>query len=80
MYAEAKKLHLIEELLKVENDTVLAELETVLAKSKTQLPHSKSFQDFAGSLTLEEVNELEQNIEESCEQLNEDDWKSLMTK
>jgi hypothetical protein len=75
MYAEAKKLHLIEELLKVDSDTILAELETVLTKSRTQLPHSKSFQDFTSMLTLEEVNELERNIEEGCEQINEDDWK-----
>lgn len=34
MYTEAKKLHLIEELLKVESDTILAELETVLTHFK----------------------------------------------
>ncbi len=75
MYAEAKKLHLIEELLKVDNDVTLAELETVLAKSHSQLPRSNSFKDFQVTLTLEEVNELERNIEEGCEQVNEDDWK-----
>ncbi len=32
MYSEAKKLHLIEELLKVDRDTVLVELENILAK------------------------------------------------
>jgi hypothetical protein len=75
MYAEAKKLHLIEQLLKVDSDTVLDELETVLTKSRAQLPRSKSFQNFTSTLTLEEVNELERNIEEGCEQINEDDWK-----
>ena len=75
MYAEAKKLHLIEELLKVDSDTILAELETVLAKSNSQLPRSNSFKDFQVTLTLEEVDELERNIEEGCEQINEDDWK-----
>ena len=75
MHPEAKKLHLIEELLKVDNDIILDELETVLAKSKTKLPRSKSFQDFVGILSVEEVNELERNIEEGCEQINEDDWK-----
>jgi|GEM_PF-6679708 len=69
MHAEAKKLHLIEGLIKVDSDTVLAELETVLTKSKTQLPHSKSFQDFKSTLTLEEANELKRNIEEGCEQV-----------
>ena len=69
MYSEAKKLHLIEELLKVDSDTILAELEMVLARSKEQLPHSKSFQVFSSSLTEDEVNELEKNIEEGCEQI-----------
>ncbi|MDB4921929.1 hypothetical protein [Mucilaginibacter sp.] len=75
MYSETKKLHLIEELLKVDSDTVLAELETVLAKSKGRLPRSQSYQDFKGTLSLEEVNELERIIEDGCEQINEDDWK-----
>jgi hypothetical protein len=33
MYGEAKKLHLIEAILKIENETLLTEVETVLAKS-----------------------------------------------
>jgi hypothetical protein len=75
MYTEAKKLHLIEELLKVDNDTLLDELESVLNRSKSALPHSNSFQKFSGSLSLEEVNDFERNINEGCEQINEDDWK-----
>ena len=75
MYAEAKKLHLIEELLKVDSDIILAELETILAKSNGQLPRSNGFKDFQVTLTLEEVNELERNIEEGCEQVNAGDWK-----
>lgn len=75
MYAEAKKLHLIEELLKVDSDAVLAEVEKVLSGSNTVLPRSKGFQDFKSSLTLDEVTEMERNIEDGCEQINEDDWK-----
>ena len=51
------------------------ELEKTLMQSKNQLPRSNNFQDFAGSLTIEEVDELEQNINEGCEQINADDWK-----
>lgn len=69
MYSKAKKLHLIEELIKVDSDIVLAELEIVLAKSKTKLPPSKNFKDFVSSLTEEEVNELERNIQEGCKQV-----------
>jgi len=75
MYTEAKKLHLIEELLKVDNDNLLDELESVLNRSKGEFPHSNGFQKFSGSLSLEEVNELERNINDGCEQINEDDWK-----
>ena len=75
MTADTKKLHLIEELLKIEGDTILTEVEMVLTKAKSKLPRSKGFQDFSGILSLEEVNELERNIEEGCEQMNENDRK-----
>ena len=74
MYAEAKKLHIIEEILKVENDTVLAELESVLTKSKVP-SKPRSFRDFVGVLSDEELEAFERNINEGCEQINEDDWK-----
>jgi len=64
MYSEAKKPHLIEELLKVESDTVLVEVENILVRSKAKLPRSKSFQKFSSLLSLEQVNELERNINE----------------
>jgi len=75
MYGEAKKLHLIEEILKIENDAVLAEVETVLAKSKVNAVRKKSFKDFAGILSDEEVSQLEKTIEEGCETINPDDWR-----
>lgn len=37
MYGEAKKLYLIEEILKIESDAVLAEVETVIAKASCML-------------------------------------------
>jgi hypothetical protein len=75
MYTEAKKLHLIEELLKVESDAVLAELEMVLSKFNSPGSDRKSFKTLVGALSSKEVAELENNIEEGCEQVNEDDWK-----
>ncbi len=74
MYAEAKKLHIIEEVLKVDNDAILAELENILTKS-TLLSPKFNFSTLVGSLTPEEVDELERNIEDGCEQINENDWK-----
>lgn len=75
MYGEAKKLHLIEEILKIENESVLAEVETVITKNKLHAVSHRSFSSFAGLLSDEEVNELEKNIEEGCEQIHADDWK-----
>ena len=74
MYSEAKKLHLIEELLKVESDTILDELEIVLTRSKTLLPGSKGLDGFKSNLSLEEVDELEKNINEGCENIDQDGW------
>lgn len=75
MHGEAKKLHLIEEILKIESDAVLAEVETVIAKSKLHAAGRKSFKDFAGMMSDEEVSQLEKTIEEGCETINRDDWK-----
>ena len=75
MYGEAKKLHLIEEILKIENDAVLAEVETVIAKSKVHALNRRSFKEFAGMMSEEEVGQLEKTIEDGCETINANDWK-----
>jgi hypothetical protein len=75
MYGEAKKLHLIEEILKIENEAVLEEVETVISRSKLHAVSPKSLKDFVGIWTEEEANEIKRIIEESCEQINPDDWK-----
>lgn len=74
MYAEAKKLHIIEEVLKVNNDAILVELENILSRANALKP-KKHFRNFLGKLSSEEIEELERNIENGCEQINEDDWK-----
>ena len=75
MYGEAKKLHLIEAILKVENDAILDEVETILSKNKMHVISGKNFKDFAGIWTAAEADKMKKNIEESCEQINPDDWK-----
>ena len=76
MYGEAKKLHLIEEILKIENEQVLDEVETLLSKNNTKSTAGRrSFKDFAGMMSDEEANALEKIIEEECEQIHPDDWK-----
>jgi hypothetical protein len=75
MYGEAKKLHLIEEILKIENEEVLAEVETVINRSKLHAVGRKSIKDFAGIWSEQEADEMKRIIEESCEQIHPDDWK-----
>ncbi len=75
MYGEAKKLHLIEEILKIEDDVLLDEVEKVITKNKLPAVNGKSFKDFAGIWTAVEADEMKQIIEDSCEQINPDDWK-----
>ena len=73
MSGEAKKLHLIEEILRIENDEVLTEVENVILKNKAT--NRRSFKDFAGMMSDEEVASIEKTIEEGCEKINPDDWK-----
>lgn len=75
MSGEAKKLHLIEAILKTEDEAVLNELENVLAKGQSKTPVRKNFADFAGILTDDESDEWLKNIEEGCEQIDPDGWK-----
>lgn len=77
MYSEARKIHLIEEVLKVTNEATLIALETVIKKSKKKTGKEKkpSIYDFVGILTKKEAGEMRKAIEETCETINPDDWK-----
>jgi hypothetical protein len=76
MFSEARKLHLIEEVLKINNERTLTALENFIKKSpqNTDLTGT-SFMKFAGIWSEEEAAEIERAIEEGCEQINPDDWK-----
>lgn len=75
MYREAKKLQLIEEILKIEDEEVLAKVERAISDNFTNTTPRKSFKSLAGVLSEEEVNRLEKIIEEGCEMIHPDDWK-----
>lgn len=76
MYSEARKIHLIEVILKIRNEAILIELESVLKraglyKDKKQL----SAHNFVGTISNEDAVLMDTAIEEACEQINPDDWK-----
>ena len=76
MFTEARKIHLIEEVLKVTNEATLVELETIIKKSKKADKEKKpNIYDFVGILTKKEANEMRKVIGETCETINPDDWK-----
>ena len=63
MYSEARKIHLIEEVLKVKSEAVLIELEDVLKKSSKKVKNEKkpSIYDFVGILSKKESSRNEKS-------------------
>jgi len=76
MYSEARKMHLIEDLIKVKNEAVLIEIESVLKRAAQDKQTSRpSAHDFVGLWSKEDAEAIEKAIEEGCEQIHPDDWK-----
>ncbi|HMR83491.1 MAG TPA: hypothetical protein PKE30_10180 [Niabella sp.] len=79
MHSETRKLHLIEEVLKISSETTLLALEDFLnrmkSKNKAQSTGNSSFAEFSGIWSKEEADEISRIIEDTCETINPDDWK-----
>jgi protein-disulfide isomerase len=75
MSGEARKLHLIEAILKIEDEAVLSRIETLLNTDEPAPATRKTFKDFAGIWTDEEADEIKKHIEEGCGQIDPDEWK-----
>jgi hypothetical protein len=76
MHKEARKLYIIEAVLKTENDAILSAIETIVGDDSTmisQKPKPK-FSDLLGVLSHEEAEAMKQSIEENFEKINPDDW------
>jgi len=75
MYSEAKKLHIIEEVLKINNDATLSAVENFVKKSKKTAAKKDEtgFSEFSGIWSKEEADEMERIIAESCETIHLDD-------
>lgn len=70
MYSEARKLHVIEEVLKVTSEAVLIELEAVLKKNSVQQKGTdnnitRKPSDYAGSISQETARVMLADIEQS---------------
>jgi len=75
MFTEARKINLIEAVIKVSNEAVLVELEKVIKKNPAKQEKKKSAHDFSGVWSKKDAALIEKAIQESCEQIHEDDWK-----
>lgn len=80
MYSESKKLHLIEEVIKIKSEAVLMEIEAVVKRTMRLKRSGKvSAHDFSGLLSETDALLMDAAIEEGCEQINPDDWKQDLT-
>jgi hypothetical protein len=76
MYAEVRKIGLIQAVLQVSNEASLLELETVIKKMPAKQENKKvSAHNFLGVWSKKDAALIEKAIKESCEQIDEDDWK-----
>jgi hypothetical protein len=76
MYTDSRKIQLIEEVLREENDSVLKAIEAILKKSKRPVQKKKgSAFDFVGLWSKKEGDLIEKIIDEDCELINPNDWK-----
>lgn len=74
MLTETRKLHIIDEVLKIDDEVALAEIERLVEDLKKEKPKT-DFREFAGIWTKEEADAFEKVINESCENISPEDWK-----
>ncbi len=74
MYADSRKIHIIEAVLKTEDEKILSKLEDVIEQI-TKPGGSRSAKSFLGRWSNKDAATIEKIIEEDCEQIYPDDWK-----
>ncbi len=73
MYADSRKIHIIEAVLKAKDEKILSKLEEVINQSAKSIK-KLSAKDFVGRWTSKDGEAIEKAIEEGCEQIDADDW------
>ena len=74
MFTEARKIHLLEEVIKTTDETKLMQLEAILGKG-TSPDKQVSIYDLVGIMTKKEANKMRKAIEDSCENIDPDEWE-----
>ena len=78
MFTEARRIHLLEDVLKITNESTLVELETIVKKTKKKAALKKkklNIYDYFGILSNKEATKMKKVISETCEQIDADAWK-----
>ena len=75
MYSESRKIQLIEDVLKVDNDSILSKLKNVLKNSRATKDKKKTIYDFVGIISNKEAQEIKKAIKETSETIHIYDWK-----
>lgn len=75
MYSEARKLHLIEEMLKVKSESIWIALEDVLKSEVKNDIKKTNIYDFVGVLSEKQAFAMKDAIAEACEIIDDNDWK-----
>jgi len=75
MYLETRKIHLIEEVLKANDESILIEIESVFNKFNSKLENKKDIYDFVGVISKSDANEMIKAIADTCENIDSNDWK-----
>jgi hypothetical protein len=76
MNADVRKLHIIEAVLKTDDEGVLLAMEKIVTyESSKPLASSNRFGDLVGMLTAEDAADMKEAIEEHFEKISADDWK-----
>ena len=75
MVSTARKMHVIEKVIKLEDERSFGAIESILDRSNPSKPKRGSAFDFVGRWSKEDAGLIEKEIDESCEQIHEDDWK-----
>ncbi len=71
MYADSRKIQIIEAVLKMEDAITLSQVERVIAQTSNRT----SAHNYTSILSKDDVLLVNIAIEEGCEQINSDDWK-----
>ena len=75
MDIHTRKLNFIQKILGLSNERIMDKLESLLKAEINKNTSHPSVYDVVGVISEEEAESMKKEIEASCEDINEKDWK-----